>query len=133
MLFQDGVFYMVRGDDESVAIDLRIVQDPLNEDDQGTEYLMAPEDYLVMTVRKLPSLDSPVLLQVRGDPGVPMLNIPHDVTAGLEVGRYSMDIELMIYGTTRRTVWPDWSQIEKYKRSRISNIENFVIMPEVTM
>lgn len=133
MIIENGVSYMVRGDDETITVTPMVVEDPFDEDEVGTEYEMQSNDYLVLTVRKLPSAESPVLLQVTGLRGSNSLRIPHNLTAELEVGKYSMDIELMIGGVTRRTIWPDWSQVERYKRSRIGNIENFVLMPEVTM
>ena len=90
---------------------------------------MQPEDELTLTVRALPSADSPALIQIDALPGSNRIVFRHEDTAELDVGRYSADVQLTTAEGKRYTVWPTITGSGRYV---VKNLNNFVIMPEVT-
>lgn len=114
----DGKVYMVRGDDDALSINLG-------------DYEMAAGDTLTLTVRELPTADSPVLVHITSAPGVARIPIRHADTADIPYGAYSADVQLMTADGLRRTVWPD--NITDAVRMRAANMKNFIIVSEVTI
>ena len=125
MLFvEDNVIYLTKGDDGVLPVDVS----------SGDEaYVMGEQDMLTLTVRMQPSAEFPVLLEVKSTPGSNRIIFNAADTKDLEPGEYSADIQLTDGNGKVCTVWPDWSAVAASKRYRVKNIENFVIMPEVTV
>ena len=90
---------------------------------------MQAGDVLTLTVRALPSADSPALIQIDSLPGVNRIVLRHADTAELNVGRYSADVQLTTADGKRFTVWPTIAGSGRYV---VKSFNNFVIMPEVT-
>lgn len=121
---EDGKIYIVRGDDEALAVDLTAGDPP-------EPYALREGETLTLTVRELPDAASPVLLQTAGAPGSNRILIRHDDTAGLDCGQYSADIQLRTAEGLRKTVWP---ALEADRgRTTIKNLKNFNIASEVTL
>ena len=116
--------YVVRGDDE--AIDLAVCYS----DEAATPYGMEAGDVLTLTVRALPRQDSPVLLQVSGEPGSTRIELRHEDTAGMDCGAYSADVQLVHADGRRATVWPADMGSGRIKGR---NLKNFNVAAEVTM
>lgn len=119
---ESDVIYITKGDDAVLEIESIAAQD-------GNEYALQETDVLTLTVRALPSADSPVLLQIDALPGSNRIVLRHADTAELNVGRYSADVQLTTADGKRYTVWPAITGSSRYV---IKNLNNFVIMPEVT-
>lgn len=119
LLIQDDIVYLTRGDDAEIEVNIR--------DGDGNDYEMQDGDTLTLTVRELPDLSSNVVFTVASSTN--RIPISHADTDNADVGRYSMDIELITSGL-RRTIFPT---LEKDVRSRVRNFRNFIIMPEVTI
>ena len=95
----------------------------------GEEYALQDGDVLTLTVRSLPSAQSPEVIQIDSLPGSSRIVIGHEDTAELEVGRYSADVQLTTAEGRRYTIWPMLSGNLRYEPR---SFNNFVIMPEVT-
>lgn len=119
---ESDVIYLTKGDDAVLEITSIATEG-------GEEYELQPEDVLTLTVRALPSAQSPALIQVDALPGSRRIVFGHDDTAELDVGRYSADVQLTTAEGKRYTVWPTITGSGRYV---IKNLNNFVIMPEVT-
>lgn len=91
----------------------------------GTEYELQADDVLTLTVRALPSAQSPALIQVDALPGSRRIVFGHDDTAELDVGRYSADVQLTTAEGKRYTVWPTIAGSGRYV---VKNLNNFVII-----
>ena len=116
----DDKIYLVRGDDEAITVNL---------DSGGEVYEMQDGDTITLTVREVPSADSPVLFAVSSISN--RIVIRHEDTAALEYGAYSADVQINLADGTRRTVWP--TNIEDSNRAKQKNIKNFILCSEVTM
>ncbi len=119
---ESDVIYLTKGDDAVLEITSIATEG-------GEEYELQPEDVLTLTVRALPSAQSPALIQVDALPGSRRIVFGHDDTAELDVGRYSADVQLTTAEGKRYTVWPTIAGSGRYV---VKNLNNFVIMPEVT-
>ena len=119
---ESDVIYLTKGDDAALEVSSITAQD-------GSRYELQSEDVLTLTVRALPSADSPVLLQIDALPGSNRIVLRHADTAELDVGRYSADVQLTTAEGRRYTVWPTITGSGRYV---VKNLNNFVIMPEVT-
>lgn len=119
---ESDVIYLTKGDDAVLEVSSIEAQD-------GSQYEMQAGEVLTFTVRALPSADSPVLLQIDSLPGSNRIVLRHEDTAELNVGRYSADVQLTTADSKRYTVWPTITGSGRYV---IKNLNNFVIMPEVT-
>lgn len=119
---ESDVIYLTKGDDAVLEIASIATEG-------GAEYELQPEDVLTLTVRTLPSAQSPALLQVDALPGSNRIVFSHEDTAELDVGRYSADVQLTTAEGKRYTVWPTITGSGRYV---VKNLNNFVIMPEVT-
>ena len=114
--------YITKGDDAVLEISGITAQD-------GSQYELQAEDVLTLTVRELPRTVSPVLMQIDSLPGSRRIVIGHGDTSELNVGRYSADLQLTTPDDKRYTLWPNITGANRYM---VKNLNNFVIMPEVT-
>ncbi len=119
---ESDVIYITKGDDAVLEVSSIATEG-------GTEYELQGTDVLTLTVRALPSAQSPALLQVDALPGSRRIVFSHADTAELDVGRYSADVQLTTAEGKRYTVWPTITGSGRYV---VKNLNNFVIMPEVT-
>lgn len=119
---ESDVIYLTKGDDAVLEVSSIATEG-------GAEYELQPEDELTLTVRALPSADSPALIQIDALPGSNRIVFSHADTADLDVGRYSADVQLTTAEGKRYTVWPTITGSGRYV---VKNLNNFVIMPEVT-
>lgn len=119
---ESDVIYLTKGDDAVLEVSSIAT-------DGGKEYALQETDVLTLTVRALPSEDSPALIQIDALPGSNRIVFRHEDTAELTVGRYSADVQLTTADGKRYTVWPTITGSGRYV---IKNLKNFVIMPEVT-
>ena len=119
---ENDVIYITKGDDAVLEITSIATEG-------GAEYELQDTDVLTLTVRALPSAQSPVLLQIDAQPGSRRIVFGHEDTAELDVGRYSADVQLTTAEGKRYTVWPTITGSGRYV---VKNLNNFVIMPEVT-
>ena len=119
---ESDVIYLTKGDDAVLEVSSIATEG-------GEEYALQDTDVLTLTVRALPSADSPVLIQIDALPGSNRIVFRHEDTAELDVGRYSADVQLTTAEGKRYTVWPTITGSGRYV---VKNLKNFVIMPEVT-
>ena len=119
---ENDVIYLTKGDDAVLEISSIATEG-------GEEYALQDTDVLTLTVRALPSADSPALIQIDALPGSNRIVFRHEDTAELTVGRYSADVQLTTADVRRFTVWPNIAGSGRYV---IKNFNNFIIMPEVT-
>ena len=124
MIIEDGKIYMVRGDDEALDVSLTL-------DDGETAYALQPGDVLTLTVRKKPSRESEIMMQISGAPGSSRIPIRHEDTKDMEYGAYSADIQLNTADGIRKTVWPALETSNR--RLTAAALKNFNIASEVTM
>ena len=123
MIYIDNdVINLTRGDDATLTASLT------NDDD--SEYVMSNDEYLIFGVRVTPEESSELLLELRSDPGSNIISFSHDDTAGMEVGFYSAELQLMVDGGKRATVWP---KLKGGSRTGKANWKNFCLMAEVVM
>ena len=119
---ESDVIYLTKGDDAVLEVSSIATEG-------GEEYALQESDVLTLTVRALPSAQSPALIQIDALPGSNRIVFNHDDTAELDVGRYSADVQLTTAEGKRYTVWPAITGSGRYV---VKNLNNFVIMPEVT-
>lgn len=123
LIIEDGVINITRGDDAALNVDIAIGGNG------DRPYEMGESDVLTLTVRELPSAESPVLFSVNSQPGSKRILIRSEDTENLEPGRYSADVQLTDGSGNIYTVWPELEGSARYKEK---NFKNFIIMPEVT-
>ena len=119
---ENDVIYITKGDDAVLEVSSITADD-------GGEYELQAADVLTLTVRALPSAQSPVLIQIDALPGSERIVIRHEDTAELTVGRYSADVQLTTAEGRRHTIWPVIAGSGRYV---VKSFNNFIIMPEVT-
>lgn len=119
---ESDVIYLTKGDDAVLEVSSITT-------DGGVEYALQETDVLTLTVRALPSSESPVLIQIDSLQGSNRIVLRHEDTAEMNVGRYSADVQLTTADGKRYTIWPSVSGSGRYV---VKNFNNFVIMPEVT-
>ena len=119
---ESDVIYLTKGDDAVLEVSSIATEG-------GEKYALQESDVLTLTVRALPSAQSPALIQIDALPGSNRIVFNHDDTAELDVGRYSADVQLTTAEGKRYTVWPTITGSGRYV---VKNLNNFVIMPEVT-
>lgn len=111
----DNKIQLTKGDSAYITVSLTGLD--------GNPYDMVSGDMLALTVRKKAEDASPVLLQVTSDTNTIMLKPAQ--TAQLHPGNYSYDIQLTTAAGDVFTVVGATKQV--------SSLNNFVILPEVTM
>ena len=112
---ENDVIYLTKGDDAVLEISSIATEG-------GEEYALQDTDVLTLTVRALPSADSPALIQIDALPGSNRIVFRHEDTAELTVGRYSADVQLTTADVRRFTVWPNIAGSGRYV---IKNFNNF--------
>lgn len=117
---ENDVINLTRGDDGELEIPL--------ETDEGDEFELSEDEYLIFGVRELPIADSPVLLEIESEPGSNIIRFRHADTANLAVGFYSAEVQMMTSDGQRQTVWPT---LTGAKRTSTANRRNFCLMTEV--
>lgn len=122
---KDGsqIINLTRGDDA-------VLECPLQNND-GEEYVMGQDEYLIFGVRQFPNEASELLIHIETTPGSNRIVITHDDTVTIEPGVYSAEIQLMTSDGKRITVYPKLSG--KYRINENANRKNFVLMPEVVL
>lgn len=119
---------MIVANDEYIAItrgDCGIIDVAL--DMGGEAYEMAADDTIELTVRELPTSESPVILHKVSAPGIAQI-VLHAEDTQIAPGRYTADVQLN-HGDCRYTVWPE---IDPEKDYKIKNRKNFIVTAEVT-
>ncbi len=117
---ENDVINLTRGDDGEIEVPL--------ETDEGYEYVLGENEYLIFGVREQPLLTSPLLLEIRTDGGSNIIRFRHDDTADMDVGFYSAELQMMTADGQRLTVWP---MLKGTKRTSTANRRNFCLMTEV--
>ena len=121
LTISNGAIAITRGDCGTINVNLKTAN--------GETYEMTELDYLELTVRKFPSLDSPVLLHAVSEPGSGSI-VLHKADTAIEPGCYSADIQLN-HGDCCFTVWPEIDVESGYLPN--VNRRNFIIATEVTV
>lgn len=119
----DERIYMVRGDDEVLEV---------NVSNDGGAVTLGESETLTLTVRELPSKESPVIFASTSAPGKTRIVINHADTSDAEYGEYSADIQLLTADGRRKTVWPVVEE-DNLPKAGTKNWKNFILLPEVTM
>ena len=119
---ESDVIYLTKGDDAVLEVSGIATEG-------GEKYALQDTDVLTLMVRARPSADSPALIQIDALPGSNRIVFRHEDTAELTVGRYSADVQLTTAEGKRYTIWPTITGSGRYV---VKNLNNFVIMPEVT-
>lgn len=109
----DEYIAIARG--ECAALDVKIETD-------GGAYEFGEDDIVVLTVRELPSEDSPVILRAESAPGEGVIVLHEDAT-DIEPGRYSADI-CLLRGGCGYQIWPELDAGRDYRER---NRKNFVV------
>lgn len=117
---ENDVINLTRGDDAVLTVPLK--------DSDGNDYVMQDHEYLIFGVKEFPKEDSEVLLEINSDLGSNLIVISHADTENMEVGFYSAEVQLMLEGGDRVTVWP---KLVGNSRISKSNRKNFCLMTEV--
>lgn len=117
---ENDVIHLTRGDDAELKVSLETYD--------GDGYVMEDDEYLVFGLREKPTAASELLLEIIGEPGDYYIPFTHDDTAGLSIGFYSAEIQLMQSSGQRLTIWP---KLSGSKRTSSDNRRNFCLMTEV--
>lgn len=115
-----SVINLTVGDDATLEI-------PLKTED-GENYEMSENEYLIFSVREKPTEDSPLLIEIESDKGSNEIKISHGNTVDMNPGFYSAEVQLMTEDNKRITVWP---KLEGNARVSVANRRNFCLMTEV--
>lgn len=119
---KNNIIFLTKGDEGVLPVDVTI--------EDGTAYELGEGEFLTLSVRSLPSADSPLLMRAQSNPGSNRIIIPAEATAEMEPGRYSADIQLTDSAGRPRTIWPDNTEV---KPSSQKSFDNFYLTPEVTV
>ena len=115
-----SVVNLTVGDDASLSIDLKT--------DDGNEYEMSQDEYIIFSVREKPIPTSELLVEIRSENGSNEIVFTHADTADLAPGYYSAEAQLMAEDGKRITVWP---MLKGNNKTSNSNRKNFCLMTEV--
>ena len=118
LIIENNSIFLNRGDDAVLNVVIT--------NSAGEAYELRPGDGLTLTVRELPTADSPVLLTATS--ATSEIELTHTITSLLDVGQYSADIELTLANGSRITIWPVLTGNARFKEK---NYKNFTIMSEV--
>lgn len=121
----DNKIYIVHGDDGSFRVNPKITDPTTGE---KVPYEMKPGDKMILTVRKLPTESSPVLLSSVST-GTDLITIRRDQFENIECGVYSAEIDMIYENGLHDTVWT--VDITKKDRTKVKNFENFHVVTEV--
>ena len=115
-----SIINLTAGDDASLSIDLK--------QDDGTEYEMSEDEYIIFSIREKPSASSDLLVEIQSERGSNEIIFSHADTVDLSPGYYSAEAQLMTEDGKRITVWP---MLRSNKKTSSSNRKNFCLMTEV--
>ena len=115
-----SVINLTVGDDATLSV-------PLKTDD-GEDYEMTGNEYLIFSVREKANEDSPLLIEIESQRGSNDIDISHEDTMDMTPGFYSAEIQFMGDDGKRITVWP---KLTGNSRTSTSNRKNFCLMTEV--
>lgn len=115
-----SVINLTIGDDATLEI-------PLKTED-GENYEMGENEYLIFSVREKPTEDSLLLIEKESDKGSNEIVLSHSDTSGMSTGFYSAEVQLMTEDGKRITVWP---KLVGNERTSSANRRNFCLMTEV--
>jgi hypothetical protein len=115
-----SIINLTVGDDASLSIDLKT--------DDGEEYKMSENEYLIFSVREKPNSASELLVEIQSEGGSNEIKFAHADTADLSPGYYSAEAQLMTEDGKRITVWP---MLKGNNKTSGSNRKNFCLMTEV--
>lgn len=126
------MIYIDKATDGSSVINLTVGDDatltiPLKTDD-GEDYDMGGNEYLIFSVREKPIEDSPLLIEIESEPGSNDISISHDDTKDMAPGFYSAEVQFMTEDGKRVTVWP---KLTGAGRTSSGNRKNLCLMTEV--
>lgn len=116
------IITLTRGDNATIEVDL------INDNDET--YEMQSGDRLTMTIRELPTIESPILLSVNSQYGSNRILLRPEDTIGMAVGLYSCDIQMVTQNHEVYTVYPTFDTVP---RKKIKNYKNFDLRSEVTI
>lgn len=123
MIYVDGnVVNLTRGDDAVLTV-------PLKNTDK-TEYVLGEQEYLIFGLKKYPTDESELLLEISSEPGSNVIRFRHNDTKDLKVDMYSAEIQMMTRDGQRVTVWP---KLTGRERTSKENRKNFYLMSEVVL
>lgn len=122
LIIEKNTICLTRGDDAAIECAATTAD--------GAEYEMQAGDSVVLTVREKPDASSAVRLQVRSTPGSARIVLRGADTRGMAPGKYSADVQLDTQDGRHYTIWPRLSGINRYSQY---NLQNFILMPEVTI
>ena len=114
------VINLTIGDDAVLEISLRT--------DNGEDYEMGINEYLIFTVREKANEESPIIFELESDKGSNEIVISHIDTKDCSPGYYSAEVQFMGEDGKRITVWPKLSGNGKISQG---NRKNFCLMTEV--
>ena len=114
------VINLTRGDDATLTV-------PLKTDD-GEPYEIGQNDQIIFSVREKPDEESELLIEITSEYGSNDIVFTHEMTADLDVGYYSAEVQYMPEDGKRITVWPKLSGGAKTSKA---NRKNFCLMTEV--
>lgn len=122
---KDGsqVINLTRGDDAVLEVPM--------ENLVGEEYEIGEEEYLIFGVRRIPSENSELLVEIKTAPGSNRIVISHDDTVSMDPGAYSAEIQLMTAEGKRITIYPELKG--RMRINENTNRKNFILMPEVVL
>lgn len=115
-----SVINLTVGDDAELVVPLK--------SDNGEDYEMTQNEYLIFSVREKASEESPLLIEIESEHGSNEIVFSHDDTKDIPPGFYSAEVQLMAEDAKRITVWPMMTGSEK---TREINRKNFCLMTEV--
>ena len=115
-----SVINLTVGDDATLSV-------PLKTDD-GEDYEMDANEYLIFSVKEKASPDSQLLLEIMSEHGENDIVIEHDDTKDMAPGFYSAEVQLITADEKRITVWP---KLTGNARTNTGNRKNFCLMTEV--
>ena len=126
------MIFIDKGSDGNKVINLTIGDDavleiPLKTDD-GEDYEMGENEYLVFTVREKANEESPVMFELESAKGSNEIIIAHNDTKDFSPGYYSAEVQFMAEDGKRITVWPKLAGNGKISQG---NRKNLCLMAEV--
>lgn len=116
----NNIIYLTKGDNEVLPVTVT--------KNGGEAYEMGENEFLRLTVRRLPNKTSQMLFMAESNPGSNRIIIPAEATAEMEPGKYSADIEHVDSAGRPNTIWPDNTTV---KPSDEKSFNNFCLTPEV--
>jgi hypothetical protein len=116
----DDRIYFVKGDKDTLPVNVTFNDDK--------PYEMGENEYLELTVRTIPDTSQPVLIYARSNPGDNKIIFTSEMTAEVDPGKYSVDIQFNDGTGEPRRVWP--SNTAPYvKPDKTVNWKNFLLTP----